>query len=137
VLSLSVDYQSLVWSTNTSNYWSPIQLKASSSQYESPPGILPDSLSKHGEECSPGPVLLPCTIIAVNSSISPVTEATLSDILGTYQAIDDVWMDADFLECIFIQSTDGSSVDESSFADFSSQTRLRMHLFQLCSIPTA
>jgi hypothetical protein len=42
-----------------------------------------------------------------------MTEATLSDILGTYQATDDVWKAADFLQFIFIQST-----DKSSFADF-------------------
>jgi hypothetical protein len=89
-LSLSVDYQSLVWSTNITNYWSPIQLKATSYQYESPAGTLPDPLNKRGEECNPGLVLLRCRVITVNSSISPVTEATLSDILGTYQEIDDV-----------------------------------------------
>jgi hypothetical protein len=41
----------------------------------------------------------------------------VSDIPGTYQVIDDVWKAADFLQCIFIQSTDESSVDKSSFAD--------------------
>jgi len=96
----------------------PIQLKATSYQYESPAGILPDSLNKRGEECCPGPVLQPCTVITVNSSTSPVTKATLSDIVVTYQAINDVWKAEDFLQCIFIQSTDESSVGKSSFADF-------------------
>jgi hypothetical protein len=100
------------------NYWSPLGLNATTYEYASPSGALPASLNKRPGEYNASPLLLPCTVLAINSS-EVVTESTLSAIIDSYATIDDVWTPGAFLGCLLLQSTvEDLAVNKTYFASF-------------------
>ena len=107
----------LTWKHNGTDFWAPVHLDSSTYHFQSPSGLAPLSLGRRRDLPSGG--YLGCTVVTLNSSTISLSAAALDDAVQDY-SIDDVWSKDQFLGCLFIQYSGGSSNIplDPSFGDF-------------------
>ncbi|KAJ4362935.1 hypothetical protein N0V83_010052 [Neocucurbitaria cava] len=123
--AITPDYHSLIWKFGENNFWAPLGLDTTTYALESPAGAAPDALSKRNDGVK-STSYLPCTVVTVDKDLSGTTLTTLLD---QYRAVkDDVWSEAQFMECLYVQSSTNTPVDIATFSDFVSKSSLT-HVF--------
>ena len=100
------NFQALTWKHNGTDFWAPTHLKSSNYYFQSHNGGSASSLSRRRADVPN--TYIGCTALTIPASADSLSAPVLDDILSNF-AVDDVWSEEQFLDCLVIQSAEGVS----------------------------